>query len=98
MSRTRARVAYSSSGTVFVALVDTRFRPEPAPEPEPRRRRPAVPWRTLGVVSLLVALMVAANHTGGIIAYGLVLLTITVASLAVDHAVGYWGGLTEHRQ
>ncbi len=85
---------------MFVALVDTRprFEPEPEPEPRPRRRRPDVPWRTLGVVGLIVALLTVASEVGGLVAYLLVLVVVTVASLAVDHAVGYWAGLTEHRQ
>ena len=83
---------------MFVALVDTRPRPEPKPEPEPRRRRPDVPWRTLGVVALLVALFAAADAVGGIVAYALLLVAITVGCLAIDRGVGYWAGLTEHRQ
>lgn len=86
---------------MFVALIDTRPRwePEPPPEPErPRRRRPAVPWRGLAVLLLVVGLFVAAAETGGVLAYGLVLAGVTVGSLAVDRAFGYMLGITEHRQ
>jgi hypothetical protein len=83
---------------VFVGLVHSRPDPTPEPEPEPRRRRPDVPWRTLGVIAVLIALFAAANAIGGIVAYILLLVAVTVLSLAIDSAAGYWGGLTEHRQ
>jgi hypothetical protein len=85
---------------VFVGLVHSRPDPipEPDPAPEPRRRRPDVPWRTLGVLAVIVALFAAADAVGGIVAYLLLLVAVTVGSLAIDRAAGYWGGLTEHRQ
>jgi hypothetical protein len=57
-----------------------------------------VPWRTLGVVAVIIALFAAADAVGGVASYLLLLVAITVGSLAVDRAAGYWGGLTEHRQ
>jgi len=88
---------------VFVALIDARDR-RPEPEPERRRRRRRrprlddVPWRGLAVVAVLVALFAAANATGGIVAYVLLLVAVVVGSLAVDASFDSWSGMSEHRQ
>jgi len=86
---------------VFVALIDTRGRWEPEPEPEPegrRSRRVAVPWRDVAACVVVLALLIAAGVTDGIVAYGFVLAGVTVGSLAVDRAYTYRYGMTEYRQ
>lgn len=85
---------------MFVGLIDTRPRFEPEPDPEPRERPRAlrVPWRALLVLAVVVALFKASSIVGGLAGYGLLLVAVTVLSLAIERSGGYRAGLTEHRQ
>lgn len=84
---------------MFVALIDTRPRFEPEPEPEPRRRRwnLRIPWRALSVLALVIALFKLSSVLSGLAGYGVLLVAVTVLSVAIERSMGYRAGLTEHR-
>lgn len=86
-------------GTVFVALIDTRPRFEPEPDPEPPRRRRVlrIPWRALVILAFVIGLFKLSSILEGLGSYGVLLLAVTVLSLAIERSMGYRAGLTEHR-
>lgn len=86
-------------GRVFVALIDTRLRFEPEPDPEPPGRRwvVQVPWRAVLVVLTIIGLFKLSSVIGGLGGYGVLLVAVTVLSLAIERSMGYRAGLTEHR-
>jgi len=83
---------------VFVALIDTRPRFEPDPEPDPpKRRRIPIPWRALLVLAIIIGLFKLSSVMDGLVSYGVLLVAVTVLSLAIERSMGYRAGLTEHR-
>jgi hypothetical protein len=78
-----------------------RWEPEPDPEPGPRRRRRRpLPWRGLAWMVALLWLVALGERAGGLVAYGSMLVAITVGAILVDRAAGRaaWGGMRDHRQ
>lgn len=93
------RGSYRYVSTVFVALIDTRPRFEPEPEPEPPRRRWVrhIPWRALFVLAIIIGLFKLSSIMEGLAGYGVLLVAVTVLSVAIERSMGYRAGLTEHR-
>jgi hypothetical protein len=76
-------------------LIDTR-----QPPPDPIEERPAWEpnWRLWGWVALTIAAGIAAEAATGIVAYALVLATVTFACRAVCAVLPPLDGLRDYRQ
>ncbi|MDP9386108.1 MAG: hypothetical protein M3P50_12955 [Actinomycetota bacterium] len=84
---------------MFVGLIDTRPGREPEPDPEPRRDwLREIPWRSVAVLLVTAALVVAAASVDGAAGLGLILLAVIVPAVSIERALGSWTGMKEHRQ
>jgi energy-coupling factor transporter transmembrane protein EcfT len=89
---------------LFVGLVRASDweRPDDTPVPRPRATW-RIPWRTLGwfaaVCALLFLAPVADHAFGGLVAYAVILLAVTLGLWRVERwcARQYWHGLREYR-
>ena len=72
-------------------LIDTRD-----PEPDPPIWEPdwAVWWRG----TLAAALGITAFFTAGALSFLAIMLAVYFGCSAIERALPYWGGLTEHKQ
>ena len=69
---------------MFVGLIDTRPGREPGPAPEPRRDwLREVPWRSVAVLLVTAALVVAAASFDGAVGLGLILLAVIVPAVSI---------------